>query len=92
MEEVTEEPERVAVMVTVLSAVTVEAVAAKVAEVAPAGTVTEAGTERTVLLSERVTLAPPVGAARFRVTVQELEVLEVSVVGVQVSAEGIVFA
>ncbi len=88
----TEEPDRVAVTMAELVAVTVEAVAEKLAEVEPAATVTEAGTESRVLLSESVTRAPPVGAARLSVTVQVLEVLEVRVVGVQVSAVGSVGA
>jgi hypothetical protein len=42
----------------------------KVAVVAPAATVTDAGTEAAaVLLEVRVTTAPPVGAARSKVTV-----------------------
>jgi hypothetical protein len=48
-------------------------VALKVAEVALAATVTEAGTVSLVLLFERVTLAPPVGAGWVKVTVQVLE-------------------
>ena len=43
--------------------VNVPAVAVKVAEVAAAGTVTEAGTVREELLLARVTLLPPLGAA-----------------------------
>ena len=43
--------------------VNVPAVAVKVAEVAAAGTVTEAGTVRAELLLARVTVLPPVGAA-----------------------------
>jgi hypothetical protein len=73
-----------------LAAVTVEAVAAKLAEVEPAATVTEAGTVSRLLLSVSVTTAPPVGAARFKVTVQVLAVLEVRVVGLQVRAVGTV--
>ena len=38
-------------------------VTVNVAEVAAAATVTDAGVVRTALLSERVTLAPPAGAA-----------------------------
>ena len=44
--------------------------AVKPAEVAPAATVTEAGTVKFVLFEESPTAAPPVGAALFRVTVQ----------------------
>jgi hypothetical protein len=88
MEKVTEAPDRVAVMMAVLSAVMVEAVAEKVAEVAPAATVTEAGTVNAALLSDRVTTAPPVGAALLRVTVQVAEVLDVSEAGLQVRPVG----
>ena len=42
----------------------------KLAEVAPAGTVTDVATVNVALEFERVTLAPPVGAARVRLTVQ----------------------
>jgi hypothetical protein len=45
-------------------------VAVKLAVVAPDGTVTEDGTLRAELLSETATEAPPVGAARERLTVQ----------------------
>ena len=90
MEKVAEEPDRVAVMMAVLSAVMVEAVAEKVAEVAPAATVTEAGTVSAALLSERETTAPPVGAALLRVTVQVAEALEVSEAGLQERLEGTV--
>jgi hypothetical protein len=51
----------------------VEVVTLKVADEAVAATVTEAGTVRVVLEFERVTLAPPVGAAWLRLTVQILE-------------------
>jgi hypothetical protein len=39
------------------------AVAVELAEVEPAGTVTEAATDSIVLLLDSVTLAPPLGAA-----------------------------
>ena len=41
----------------------VPVVAVKVAEVAAAATVTDAGVVKAALLSDNVTLAPPVGAA-----------------------------
>ena len=44
--------------------------AVKPAEVAPAATVTEAGTVKLVLFEERPTAAPPVGATLLSVTVQ----------------------
>jgi hypothetical protein len=72
-EKVTEEPDSDAVMTAVVSAVMVEAEAEKVAEVAPAATVTEAGTVSRALFLERDTTAPPVGAALLRVTVQVAE-------------------
>ncbi len=46
-------------MVAVLSTVKGEAVAQKATEEEPAGTVTEAGTDRAVLLVERATTVPP---------------------------------
>ena len=61
--------------------------ALKVAEVAAAVTVTEAGPVRVGLVLDRVTIAPPVGAALVRVTVQVLEELGPRLVGLQVSAE-----
>jgi hypothetical protein len=60
----------VAVRVAVCAEVTAEDVAVKAALVALAGTVTVAGTVTAVLLLERLTLRPPVGAAALRVTVQ----------------------
>jgi len=55
--------------------------------VAVPGTVSEAGIEIQVLLSEIRTLAPPVGAAMDRVTVQLAEVPEVRLLGVHWSPE-----
>ena len=62
-------------------------VALKVADMAAAATVTEAGTVRVALVLVRVTVAPPVGAGWVRVTVQELEELGPRLVGVQASVE-----
>ena len=62
-------------------------VALNVVASAPAATVTEVGTVRLVLLSISVTLAPPVGAALVRVTVQALEEFDPRLVGVQISDE-----
>ena len=56
----------------------------KFAAVAPAATLTEVGVVSTVLLSERATLAPPVGAALAKATVQVLEALGPRLLGVQV--------
>ena len=58
-----EAPFRVAVTVALWLVVSVPAVAVKLAEVLLAATVTEAGSVSAELLSESVTLAPPVGAA-----------------------------
>ena len=58
-------------------------VALKLADVAPAATLTEAGVVSTALLSERATLAPPAGAALVKVTVQVLEALGPRLLGVQ---------
>src|SRR5450759_30329 len=52
-------------------------VALKVAAVAAATTVTDAGTVRVGLVLDRVTEAPPAGAGLVRVTVHVLEALEV---------------
>jgi hypothetical protein len=60
-------------------------VALKVAVVAPAGTVTGAGTVRYGLLSVSVTSAPPTGAALVRVTVQVLEPFCPRLVGLHTS-------
>ena len=57
-------------IVSVDAAVTVRVVIVNVADVAPAGTVTDAGTVPMVVeLDANVTIAPPVGAARVSVTV-----------------------
>ena len=63
------------------------ALALKVALVAPAGTVTDAGTVSKVLLLARVTLDPPVGALWASVTVQVLTPPGLRLVGLQASAE-----
>ena len=62
-------------------------VALKVALMAAAATVTDAGTVRVGLVLERVTAAPPVGAGWVRVTVQVLEAFCPRLAGLQVSAE-----
>lgn len=67
------------VAVVVLDTVVVEIV--KVALVAPAGTVTEAGTVALELLEERFTATPPVGAAPVRVTVPTEEAPPATVFG-----------
>ena len=62
-------------------------VALKVAEVAAAATVTDAGAVRLESLFARVTLAPPVGAGCVRVTVQVLEEFGPRLAGVQTREE-----
>ena len=60
----------VAVMVTDVDAETAAVVTVKVAVVLPAGTVTEAGTvAAAVLLLDKATVMPPVGAEEANVTV-----------------------
>src|SRR5207248_10184769 len=60
---------RVAEIVAGVSAVTAVVVTGNVALVAPAGTVTLAGTVTALELSERVTTSPPAGAREFSSTV-----------------------
>ena len=62
-------------------------VALKVADVAAAATVTEAGTVSVELVLVSVTLAPPVGAAWVKVTVQVLEEFCPRLVGLHASDE-----
>src|SRR5580704_9428330 len=70
-----------------LLAIEAAAVALKVAVVAPAATVTEAGTVSNVLLLASVTLEPPVGAVWVRVTVQVLTALWPRVAGLQATPD-----
>ena len=63
------------------------AVALKVAVVAPAANVTEAGTVSEALLLESVTLEPPVGAFCVKVIVQVLIALCPRLAGLQVTPE-----
>ena len=62
-------------------------VALNVALVAPEATVTEAGTVSAEVLLESAMLAPPAGAAWFKVTVEALEVFAPKVVGLHASDE-----
>jgi hypothetical protein len=78
-----EELLKVAVMVADWLEVTVEAVAVKVAEEAPAAAVTLAGTRTAELLEVRATEAPPLGAAAERFTVQVVEPALVSELAAQ---------
>ena len=65
--------------------VIVPAVAVNVLVVAPAATVTEAGTERSPLLLDSEIVAPPAGAAADKVTVQVDVALLARLVSVQPS-------
>jgi len=69
---VTAAPLAVAVTVAVLALVIVPAVTEKLAVLAAAATVTEAGVDSSELLSESVTSSPPDGAGALRVTMQVL--------------------
>jgi hypothetical protein len=89
---VTEAPFKLAVMVAVLAVVTAEAVALNTAVLLPAATVTEVGVVKSVLLSERATTVPPVGAALLSVTVQLLTPPDASVAELQVNPVGTVVA
>ena len=62
-------------------------VALKVADMAVAATVTDAGTVSVALVLVRVTIAPPVGAAWVKVTMQVLEAFGPRLVGLQASEE-----
>ena len=68
-------------------AIEAAAVALKVAVVAPAATVTDAGTVSEALLLARITLDPPVGAVWVSVTVQTLVALCPRLVGLQATPE-----
>lgn len=65
-----ETPPEAAVSVAVWLLATAEMTAENPVLVAPAGTVTEAGTTTALLLLVRVTVDPPLGAAAVRVAVQ----------------------
>jgi hypothetical protein len=75
-------PFRVAVTVALWFDGRAPAVAMKLAELAPAGTVTEEGSERSALLSDSATVVPE-EAAWFKLTVQVVEAPAVKVPGLQ---------
>jgi hypothetical protein len=64
-----------------------DAVALKVAVVAPEATVTDAGTVSRALLLESVTVEPPEGAVCVKVTVQVLTPLWFRLAGLQARVE-----
>ena len=68
-------------------AIVAAAVALNVAVVAPAATVTDAGTVSEALLLASVTLEPPVGAVWVSVTVQVLTALCPRLVGLQATPD-----
>lgn len=78
-------PFKLAVTVAVWVAVTVPALALNVAEDAPAGTVTEAGTFSPGLLSVIDTLTPPDPAAPLKLTVQVADAGAINEDGLQLS-------
>jgi len=82
-----EAPLRVAVMLPVWLVETVFVVTVKVALVAPAATVTVAGTVAAVRPEVRLTESPPVGAAPVRVTVPVELVPPVTEVGFKLTVE-----
>jgi hypothetical protein len=86
-------PLRVPVMVTLAAALTAMVVTVKVAVVAPAATVTLAGVVADALLSDKVTVEPPVGASPFKVTVPVEDVPPMTAVGListDASAGGVI--
>lgn len=66
---------------------TVPLVAVKDVEVAPAATVTAAGTAKGAQLEERLTAAPPAGAAALMVAVQVVDPFEARLPAPQLSEE-----
>ena len=77
-------PAKTAEMAAEVEAVTEVVVTVKLALVAPASTVTLAGTVAAVELSESDTTAPPVGAAALKVTVPVEELPPTTLVGLRV--------
>jgi hypothetical protein len=73
--------------VPVWLAETVPLVAVKAAAVAPPATVTEAGTAKGAQLEERLTVAPPAGAAALMVAVQVVDPFEARLPAPQLSEE-----
>ena len=65
----------------------VPAAAVKVADLAPAATVTEAGVVSSALLLDKETVAPPVAAGLFKATVHVLVAPEDRLLGLQTNEE-----
>jgi hypothetical protein len=77
-------------MVAEAATVPAVVVTVNVAVVLPAGTVTEAGRAAAVLLLDRETEMPPVGAALVKVTVPVEDEPRVTLVGLSVTVESAV--
>lgn len=82
-------PAKTAEMVAEVEAVTEVVVTVKFALVAPAGTVTLAGTAVAPELSESDTAAPPLGAAALKMTVPVEALPPVTLVGLRLKAESV---
>ena len=80
-------PPALAVIVTVWFEAKDPAVAVKVALAVPAGTVTDAGTGKNVLVLLRLTVVPPAGAPLVRATVHVVEAPGPKAAGEQFSEE-----
>jgi hypothetical protein len=79
----------VPVIVTMVFAATAPVFTAKVALVAPAATVTLAGTVAAALLLDNATVAPPCGAAPLNVTVPVDALPPTTLVGLSESVESV---
>jgi len=85
---VTVVPDAVALIVAIVSTVTPAVATAKVADVCPAKTVTDAGSVALTESDDRLTTSPPVGAADDNVTLPVLEDPPVTDVGVNANEVG----